>query len=168
MFTFHFGPLSRQARMVLHFIAGCVGMCVLIGPTLFALASSPPISTATAWTPLTVLAVKPFQALTESSGMPVPPLHAGPGAVEGTVVGRSELQARLTSAMFACTQAGWTGDVTISAAVDARGTISDVRTAGNVSSEMKTCLGTEVLIGDPLAVRGPGTLRASYFGGARR
>lgn len=163
MFTFHLGPLSRRARMILGLIAGCMGLCVLVGPTLFALANAPPISAATSWTPLRLLPFKAFRNLADGSCFDHPPVHAGPVAVQGTVREKGELVQRITAAVFACAADGWTGDVTISAAIDARGTITDVHAAGTVSPVMRRCLRAKVIDGDPISTAGPGTLHASYF-----
>ncbi len=163
MLSFHLGPLSRRARMFLHLAAVCLGMGVLVGPTLLALANSPPIAAATAWTPLQLLAVKPFLDLSEDGRMGRPPLHAGPTAVQGRVIERGVLEQRLADAVFACAADGWTGDVTISATVDPGGTVTGVQSQGDAPALMQRCLETKVLQGHPLAARGPGTLRASFF-----
>jgi hypothetical protein len=168
MLSFHLGPLSRRARMFLHLVAGCAGLCVLLGPTLLALADAPPIAGATSWAPLRLLAVKPFQNLGAGSCVLNVPLHEGPTAAQGTVSGQSALRARLTDAMLACAGDDWTGGLTISTAVDARGTVTDVRMDGDASPIMQRCLRTRIFHGDPSETRGPGTLRASYFMGRRR
>jgi hypothetical protein len=167
MLTFHLGPLSRRARMFLQLVAGCVGMCALVGPALLSLANAPPIAAATSRTPLRLLAVKPFRDLSADGCSPYPPVHAGPTAVQGTVVGQLQLEKRLAAAVLECTADDWTGDLTISATVDVRGGITDVRLQGDASTHMQGCLRTNVLRGHPLATRGPGTLHASYFMGRR-
>jgi hypothetical protein len=169
MLTFHFGPLSRRARMFLQLIAGCLGMCILIGPSFLALAEVPPIPAATSRTPLRLLAVKPFLDLSAGGCFDVSPrVLAGPTALQGTIVGQSELNERLETSVFACAADGWTGDVTISATVDARGSIATLQLGGDVSPLMRTCLGTNILRSDLTETRGPGTLRASYFMGQAR
>lgn len=166
MFTFHLGPLSRRARMFLQLVAGCAGACVLVGPTFLALAQAPPIAAATSWTPLRLLRVEPFASVGRHACMfDDPPVRAGPAAVEGSLTGRSALQGRLTRAVLACAADGWTGDVTISATLDARGAITDVLSQGNASPLMRSCLTARVLEGEPLPSRGPGTLKAAYFMG---
>jgi hypothetical protein len=168
MLTFHFGPLSRRARMFLHLVAGCLGLGVLIGPTLLALANSPPIAAATSWTPVRLLAVKPFHDLSGDTCMGDPPLHAGPIAVQGRLVGRADLQRRLAGAVFACAADGWTGGVTIAATVDAPGAITGVHLEGDASPVMQRCLRVHLFHDDPIATPGPGTLYASFFMGQRR
>jgi hypothetical protein len=167
MWSFHFGPLSRRARIVLHFIAGCAALCVLVGPTLFALAGAPPISSATSWTPVQLLAVRPFYDLGAHSCTRDRPLHAGPVAVEGRLTERFELQERLTTAVWECDH-DWNGDVTISASIDTRGIVTGMQSAGNVSPAMQRCLRSSVLQPALRWTRGPGTLRASYFMGQPR
>jgi hypothetical protein len=169
MFTFHLGPLSRRARMFLQLVAACAGACVLVGPTFLALAQSPPIAAATSWTPPRLLRVEPFADVgRKTCFLDDPPVHAGPAAVAGSLTGRSALSGRLTNAVRACAQDGWTGDVTISATVDARGAITGVLSQGNASPTMRSCLTAHVLKGEPLASRGPGTLKLGYFMGQRR
>lgn len=111
--TFHLGPLSRRARMFLHLVAGCLGLCVLIGPTLLALASSPPFAAAVSWTPPRLIAVQPFHDLSADTYFPEPPLRAGPTAVQGRIIGRDELNRWLAASVFACIADNWAGDVTI-------------------------------------------------------
>lgn len=151
--------------MFLHLAAGVLAMGVLIGPTFLALADSPPLTTATAWTPLRLLAVRPFRDLSAGGCLPNPPIHAGPAAVQGTMIGRSELQNRMNFAMFGCAPSDWSGGVTVSATVDARGRIGDVRADGDASPAMQACLRRRIFWGEPIATRGPATLHAGYFMG---
>jgi hypothetical protein len=153
--------------MWLQLAAGCLAAAFLVGPTLLALAQCPPVRAATSWTPLRLLAVKAFPDLGADGCIYDLPVHAGPTAVQGRVIEQWALQSRLTGAVFACARDGWTGDVTISATVDGRGNITDVLSQGNASPIMASCLTAHVLEGDPIAARGPGTLRASYFMGQR-
>jgi hypothetical protein len=154
--------------MFLQLIAGALGMCVLIGPSFLALADVPPIPAPTSRTPMRLLAVKPFLDLSASSCFVVPPVHAGPTAVQGTIVGQSELHERFNRVVFACTGDGWIGGVTISATVDARGSITLLQMDGHISPSMRRCLRTYILRDDLIATRGPGTLHASYFVGQQR
>jgi hypothetical protein len=168
MFTFHLGPLSRRARMFLQLAAGCLGACVLIGPSFLALSRSPPIAAIPSWASLRMLPVKPFADLGAGGCLADDlPVHAGPAVVQGTLAGRSALQDRLNGAVFACARDGWKGDVTISATVDARGAITGVLSQGNASPVMRSCLTVHILEGEPLASRGPGTLKVGYFMGER-
>jgi len=152
--------------MFLQLLAGCLGLGVLIGPTLLALANQPPIAAATSWTPPRLLAVKPFHDLGGDTCIRDLPVYAGPTAVQGTVVPRQPLEQRLAAAMFACVSGAWSGGVTISATVDARGTITGVEAEGDTSPVMQRCLTNHVIHSDePITTRGPGTLRAGYFMG---
>ena len=153
--------------MWLQLAAGCLAACFLVGPALLALAQCPPVRAATSWTPLRLLAVRPFSNLGAEGCMLDLPVHAGPTSVQGRVTGQWALESRFTGAVFACARDGWTGDVTISATVDARGNITDFLSQGNASPSMRSCLAVHVLDGDPIAARGPGTLRAGYFMGQR-
>jgi len=153
--------------MWLQLAAACLAAAFLVGPSLLALAQCPPIHAATSWTPLRLLAVKPFSDLGARGCFDDLPVHAGPTAVQGRLIGRWDLASRLTGAVFACARDGWTGDVTISATVDARGNITDVLSRGNASPIMRSCLAVHVLEGEPTDARGPGTLTAGYFMGQR-
>ena len=153
--------------MWVHLIAAALAIGVLIGPTFLALAQAPPITAAASWTPVRLLAVSSSVDLSAGSCIDDPPLHAGPVSVQGRVVGPG-LKWRLTTAVFRCAAADWTGDVTISADVDAGGTVTDVRLSGDTPPRMQRCLSTNVLHGYPIATRGPGTLHANYFMGRRR
>ncbi len=167
MLTFHLGPLSRRTRMFLSLAAGCVGLGILVGPTLAALASSPPISRATAWQPLRLLRVAPFRNLAREDCMSVLPVRAGPTAVQGRLVQPFELHSRISGAVVECAQ-GWDGDVIVSARVDPRGAVTDVQMDGKLLPGMRRCMTSRILGGDSVATRGPGTLHASYFMGSPR
>lgn len=163
MLSFHLGPLSRRGRMWLQLAAGCLGASVLLGPALLALGQVPPIAAPTSRPPLRLVSVKPFNDLTAGACFPVPPVYAGPTAVHGRLTGQPDIQRRLTRAVLACADGGWTGDVTIAATVDARGNVTDVLSQGTVSAAVRSCLTAHVLDGDPIATRGPGTLKAGYW-----
>ncbi|HVT07489.1 MAG TPA: hypothetical protein VHO67_08525 [Polyangia bacterium] len=165
--SFHLGPLSRRERMWLGLGCGCLAAGLLIGPAFLALAECPPLRAATGWTPPRLVPVGAFPDLGAEGCFYDLPVFGGPTSVRGTVIGRSDLERRVRAAVFACARDDWTGDVTISAAVDAAGNITDVISHGNVSPVMRSCLTLKVLEGDPIATRGPGTLRTSYFIGRR-